>query len=170
MFDVFEQALNSMHGKVIYGTRISVTYAPYTNTTATNTIPDNNMVGSDDISNSNDEDGAGAAADDAGHSSNNDIISTNTVSPSGNNGSKSNSNNASNDGDNNSSSKNLLKFKDLVSTLANKGHPVNINDISSSFNSTSVNRNSRWVHNKLQICFTRQSSRLAMIGSEAMAY
>ncbi|RUS72660.1 hypothetical protein EGW08_019575 [Elysia chlorotica] len=136
------KALNSMHGKVIYGTRISVTYAPYTNTTATNTIPDNNMVSSDDISSSNDGNGAQAAADEAGNGNNNDIISTNHGSPSGNHGSKSNSNNTSNDGDNNSSSKNLLKFKDLVSTLANKGHPVNINDISSSFNSTSVNRNS----------------------------
>ncbi|GFR65190.1 polyadenylate-binding protein [Elysia marginata] len=141
------KALNSMHGKVIYGTRISVNYAPYTNTTATNTISDINMVNNDDMSNSNDANNAGATADDTANSANDDIISTNIGNSSGNSGSKGiNGNNTSNDGDNNGSgsgsSKNLLKFKDLVTSLANKGHPVNINDISSGFNSTSVNRNS----------------------------
>ncbi|CAL1530905.1 unnamed protein product [Lymnaea stagnalis] len=103
------KALNSMHGKVIYGTRISVTYAHYYATSATTNITDN--------------------------SSGNTTATTATTGTVGGT-----TNNASNDGDNNS--KNFLQLKDLVSTLANKGHPVNINDISNFNNGSSVNRNS----------------------------
>ncbi|BFZ14647.1 hypothetical protein BsWGS_17686 [Bradybaena similaris] len=107
------KAVVSMHGKVIYGTRISVTYAPLNlNTTppATNTAPEKALT-----------------------------PSTNVNTAGGSCGG-SNSTNTNNDGDSNGN-KNFLQFKDLVSTLANKGHPVNINDIST-FNSNSVNRNS----------------------------
>ncbi|CAG5136234.1 unnamed protein product [Candidula unifasciata] len=107
------KAVISMHGKVIYGTRISVTYAPFNTTpTATNSAPDKSPT---PATNDNTTSGFGG----------------------GNNNSSSTTNN---DGDNNGNP-NFLQFKDLVSTLANKGHPVNINDISS-FNSNSVNRNS----------------------------
>ncbi|GFO34381.1 polyadenylate-binding protein [Plakobranchus ocellatus] len=155
------KALTSMHGKVIYGTRISVTYAPYTTTTATNTIPDNSCpINYLQPSNSGSGSGGAAAAaastNDAGSSciSNSNDTHTEASSPTGTSGGKNGDgdtdNNASNDGDNNSSSKSLLKLKDLVSTLANKGHPVNINDISnfgssssgSNSGSNSVNRNS----------------------------
>lgn len=110
----FRQAVASMHGKVIYGTRISVTYAPLNlNTTppATNAAPEKSLTPPANVN-------------------------TAGVSCGGSNSSSTN-----NDGDNNGN-KNFLQFKDLVSTLANKGHPVNINDIST-FNSNSVNRNSR---------------------------
>ncbi|XP_059149573.1 polyadenylate-binding protein 1-like isoform X2 [Physella acuta] len=105
------KALNSMHGKVIYGTRISVTYAHNYTNTATNTIPDNSLTPTNTINGGSDP-------------------GTNT----------SNVTNTSNDGDNNS--KNFMQLKDLVSSLANKGHPVNINDISNFNTGSSVNRNS----------------------------
>ncbi|KAH9488798.1 Polyadenylate-binding protein 1 [Bulinus truncatus] len=108
------KALNSMHGKVIYGTRISVTYAHNYPNMSGNTVAENAMT-----------------------------PGNNTVAGTGDSGTTtpSNATNTSNDGDNNNT-KNFLQLKDLVSTLANKGHPVNINDISNFNSGNSVNRNS----------------------------
>lgn len=131
------KALNSMNGKVIYGTRISVTYAPHTTTASTNTTSyDSNLH-------------------DAEYDYNNDDYYDHYNDHYENERSKNYRRNSygrlhdvsvttctSNDGDNNSSSsRNLMQLKTLASSLADKGHPININDISN-FNSTSVNRNS----------------------------
>jgi len=117
------RALNSMNGKAFYGTRIAVTYVPHTNTVSTNTISHEHPF-DDDYSNKDwdetEKDG-----------SRRHDVSTATCT--------------SNDGDNNSSSSrnnNLLQLKNIASSLADKGHPINIKDIGN-FNSTSVNRNSR---------------------------
>lgn len=110
------QALNSMHGKVIYGTRISVTYSHNYPNISSNNVADNALTS-----------GNSSLGGTGGSSTANPVTTTNT----------------SNDGDN--ATKNLLQLKDLVSTLANKGHPVNINDISNFNGGNSVNRNSRWV-------------------------
>jgi len=132
------KALNSMHGKVIYGTRISVTYAPHTSTASTNTFPhDYTHHDTPDFHyNSHDD-----HLDDNHHydleRDRNSFrrsygrlhdVSTTTCT--------------SDDGDNNSSSsRNLMQLKTLASSLADKGHPININDIGN-FNTSSVNRNS----------------------------
>jgi len=127
------KALNSMNGKVIYGSRISVTYSPHTSTASTNTIPHDNLFDDNRFDYSNDE------FDDHYEQERNrnsfrrsysrlHDASTTTCT--------------SNDGDNNSSSsRNLIQLKNLASSLADKGHPININDIGN-FNNTSVNRNS----------------------------
>jgi len=104
------RALNSMNGKAFYGTRITVSYEPHTSTVSTSTSAD-----TDDYADNKDWD-AGEMRD-----SLRGVSST------------------SNDGDNNSSSsgrRSFLQLKTLASSLADKGHPININDIGI------VNRNS----------------------------
>jgi len=119
------KALNSMNGKVIYGTRISVTYAPHTSTASTNTITHDNDF---DCNNENYDDCYDNERNKNSFRRNygrlHDASTTTCTS----------------DGDNNSS-RNLMQLKNLASSLADKGHPININDISN-FNNTSVNRNS----------------------------
>ncbi|KAK6976192.1 polyadenylate-binding protein 3 [Biomphalaria glabrata] len=130
------KALNSMHGKVIYGTRISVTYSHNYPNISSNNVADNALTS-----------GNSSLGGTGGSSTANPVTTTNT----------------SNDGDN--ATKNLLQLKDLVSTLANKGHPVNINDISNFNGGNSVNRNSS---NNIDNINTSNNAILAMSARKAV--
>lgn len=152
------KALNSMNGKVIYGSRISVTYAPHTSTASTNTLPHDLILDHNDFDynndypdnkhdddNNNDDDYHNRSMGSYHHRHHLHHDASTTTNNSTNTGTTAAASVAtctSNDGDNNSSStRNFLQLKSLASSLADKGHPININDIGH-FNSTSVNRNS----------------------------
>ena len=146
--DFTHQALNCMNGKAFYGTRITVTYVPHTNTVSTSTMDDINdrhnshhrdsnnyrNTSDDNLYNSefnynienmdknkiNYKSGGFGRGDDAG-------------------GTKSC---AGNDGD---GTRSFLHLKNLASSLADNRHPINIKDIDnfSNVNVIRTNRNSR---------------------------
>lgn len=101
------QAVSSMNGKVIYGTRIMVTFAPWN---AKTSICSSSTARNDDLG----------------------------LPTRQNRG----------DGDMGGNRRSLLEMKDLANVLAQKGHPVNINDIGLFSSSSTVNRNSRYVLKK----------------------
>merc|ERR1712025_1391183 len=99
-----------MNGKAFYGTRISVTYVPHTSTASTNTGSQDHGYMDDDYSRDNKD-----------WDNDNKKMSVSVAT--------------GNDGDNNSSGRcNLVQLKNLASSLADKGHPINIKDINTSNN------------------------------------
>jgi len=124
------RALNSMNGKAFYGTRISVTYVPHTSTASTNTGSQDHGYMDDDYSRDNKD-----------WDNDNKKMSVSVAT--------------GNDGDNNSSGRcNLVQLKNLASSLADKGHPINIKDIGNFNSATSVNRNSRELQQKYRSVYT----------------
>jgi len=124
------RALNSMNGKAFYGTRITVTYVPHTNTVSTNTSARDPQT----------EDDFGSYCTSTGEW---DVDEKDCDKP--RTGSYRHDIQTGNDLDNCNKSSNttrsLLHLTSLANSLADKGHPININDIGN-FTSTSVNRNS----------------------------